>query len=148
MSSCMRPFYSRSPVEYLEVVVLKTKQSPTYRSLDSPSGPSRLHYKSKEGNVLFNNALDTFYLWLYAVVYMVKHNSERAETCCHHNMGYSFQLEARDLLYAPPHRQYGTPHSLCYTSCGALAEIRHSSVQPRAPLSYKPSSLGIEKEMF
>ena len=26
------------------------------------------------------------------------------ETCCHHFMGYSFQL-ARTLLYAPPHRQ-------------------------------------------
>ena len=131
LASCMRPFYSRSPVEYLAVVVSKTKQqSPTYRSLNSPSGPSRLPYKSKEGNVLFNDVLNTFYLWLYGVVYMVNDNSAREETCCHHNMGYSFQLEARDLLYSPPQRRYGTHHRLCYTSCEALAGIRNSSVGP------------------
>ena len=25
----------------------------------------KYYYKRKEGNVLFNNALNTFYLWLY-----------------------------------------------------------------------------------
>ena len=29
----------------------------------------------KEGNVLFNDALNTFYLWLYGVVHMVKDHS-------------------------------------------------------------------------
>ena len=32
---------------------------------------------SKEGNVLFNDALSTFYLWLYGVRHMVKDHSER-----------------------------------------------------------------------
>ena len=41
---------------------------------------------------------------------------------CH--MGYSFQLTARVLLYAPSHKQDSTYHSLCYTSCGALAGTR------------------------
>ena len=27
-----------------------------------------LYYEGKEGNVLFNNALNTFYLWLYGVL--------------------------------------------------------------------------------
>ena len=36
-------------------------------------------------NVLFNNTLNTFYLWLYGVIHMVV----REEICCHH-MGYSF----------------------------------------------------------
>ena len=40
----------------------------------------------------------------------------REETCCCHYMGYSFQL-------APPHSTDSTQHSLCYTSCGALAGI-------------------------
>ena len=55
----------------------------------------------KEGNVLFNDALDTFYLRLYGVTHMVKDHSdsEKEETRCSH-MGYSFQLAARVLLYA------------------------------------------------
>ena len=45
-------------------------------------------------------------------------------------MGYSFQLTARVLLYASSHRQDYTYHSLCYTSHGALAGTRNSSVGP------------------
>ena len=30
----------------------------------------------KEGNVLFNDALNTFYLWLYGVEHMVKYHSD------------------------------------------------------------------------
>ena len=30
----------------------------------------------KEGNVLFNDALNTFYLWLYGVKHMVKDHSD------------------------------------------------------------------------
>ena len=32
--------------------------------------------KEKEGNVLFNNALNTFYLLLYGVTHMVKDHSD------------------------------------------------------------------------
>ena len=45
-------------------------------------------------------------------------------------MGYSFRLIARVLLYAPSHRQDNTYHGLCYTSRGALAGTRHSSMGP------------------
>ena len=69
----------------------------------------------KEGNVLFNNALNTFYLRLYCVKHMVKDHSDSR------HKGYSFQLAARALLYAPS-------HNLCYTSCGALAGTRNSSM--------------------
>ena len=59
----------------------------------------------KEGNVLFNVALNTFYLQLYGDGHMVKdHSDRREETCCRHK-GYSFRLTARVLLYAPSHRQ-------------------------------------------
>ena len=48
----------------------------------------------------------------------------REEThCCY--MVYSFQLTAWVLLYASSHRQDNTYHSLCYTSCGALAGTRN-----------------------
>ena len=77
----------------------------------------------KEGNVLFNDALNTFYLRLYGVIHMVKdHSDSERETRCRH-MGYSFRLAARVLLYAS-HRQDNTYHSLCYTSRGALAGTR------------------------
>ena len=53
----------------------------------------------------------------------------RKETCCRH-IGYSFRLTARVLLYAPSHRQDNTYHGLCYTSRGALAGTRNSSMGP------------------
>ena len=45
-------------------------------------------------------------------------------------IGYSYQLTARVLLYAPSHRQDNTYHSPCYTSRGALAGTRNSSMGP------------------
>ena len=53
----------------------------------------------------------------------------REENRCRH-MGYSFRLTARVLLYAPSHRQDCTYHGLCYTSRGALAKTRKSSMGP------------------
>ena len=68
--------------------------------------------KKEEGNVLFNDALNTFYLRLYGVRHMVKDDSDRREeTRCRH-MGYSFVLAARVLLYASSYRQDNTYHGL------------------------------------
>ena len=53
----------------------------------------------------------------------------RKETRCRH-IGYSFRLTARVLLYAPSHRQDSTYHGLFYTSRGALAGTRNSSMGP------------------
>ena len=62
-------------------------------------------------------------IWLRTILIV------RKETrCCH--IGYSYRLTARVLLYAPSHRQDNTYHSLCYTSCGALAGTRNSSMGP------------------
>ena len=87
--------------------------------------------KERERNVLFNDALNTFYLRLYGVRHMVMDHSEivRKETRCRH-IGYSYRLTARVLLYAPSHRQDNTYHGLCYTSRGALAGTRNSSMGP------------------
>ena len=45
-------------------------------------------------------------------------------------MGYSFRLAARVILYASSHRQDSTCQGLCYTSHGALAGTRSSSMGP------------------
>ena len=59
---------------------------------------------------------------------MVKDHSD-SETRCRH-IGYSYRLTARVILYAPSHRQDNTYHGLCYTSRGALAGTRNSSMGP------------------
>ena len=84
--------------------------------------PHRLLFliNSKEGNILFNDALSTFYLRLYGIGYMVKNHSDRERANPLPHIGYSFQLAARVLLYASSHRQDNTYHGLCYTSRGAL----------------------------
>ena len=61
------------------------------------------------------------YIWLRTILIV------RKETRCRH-IGYSFRLTARVILYAPSHRQDSTFHGLCYTSCGALAGTRNSSM--------------------
>ena len=87
--------------------------------------------RERERNVLFNDALNTFYLRLYSVRHMVKDHSdsERGNPLPPH-IGYSFRLTARVLLYAPSHRQDNTYHGLCYTSRGAPAGTRNSSMGP------------------
>ena len=60
-------------------------------------------------------------IWLRTILIVKK------ETRCRH-IGYSFRLTARVLLYAPSHRQDNTYHGLCYTSRGALAGTRNSSM--------------------
>ena len=61
---------------------------------------------------------------------MVKdHSDSLKETRCRH-INYSYRLTARVLLYAPSHRQDNTYHGLCYTSRGALAGTRNSSMGP------------------
>ena len=62
-------------------------------------------------------------IWLRTILIV------RKETRCRH-IGYSYRLAARDLLYAPSHRQDNTYHGLCHTSSGALAGTRNSSMGP------------------
>ena len=62
-------------------------------------------------------------IWLRTILIV------RKETRCRH-IGYSYRLAARVILYAPSHRQDSTYHGLCYTSRGALAGTRNSSLGP------------------
>ena len=56
-------------------------------------GPRRL-LRWKAGNVLFNDAFNTFYLRIYGVRHMIQDHSAREETLCRY-MDYSFRLTAR-----------------------------------------------------
>ena len=62
-------------------------------------------------------------IWLRTILIV------RKETRCRH-IGYSYRLTARVILYAPSHRQDNTYHGLCYTSRGALAGTRNTSMGP------------------
>ena len=44
--------------------------------------------------------------------------------------GLLFSINSKVLLYAPSHRQDNAYHGLCYTSRGALAGTRNSSMGP------------------
>ena len=67
-------------------------------------------------------------IWLRTILIV------RKETRCRH-IGYSYRLAARVLLYAPSHRQDNTYHGLCYTSRGALAGTRNSSMGPLSAIA-------------
>ena len=92
---------------------------------------------SSKGPFICTREREMFYLMTYSTHFIYGYMASdiwlrtilivREETCyCH--IVYSFQLAARVLLYAPSHRQYSTYHSLCYTSHGALAGTRNSSM--------------------
>ena len=54
----------------------------------------------KEGNVLFNDPLNTFYLWLYGIGHVIKdHSDSEGGSPLLPLHGYFFQLAPRALLY-------------------------------------------------
>ena len=85
---------------------------------------------NRERDILFNDALNTFYLRFYGVRHMVKDHfdSEKENPLLPHRL--FLLINSKVFLYAPSHRQDNTYHSLCYTSCGALAAMRNSSMGP------------------
>ena len=86
----------------------------------------RLGRGRKEGHVLFNNTLNTFYVCLYGVGHMVKNHSDSER-------GNPLP-PLHELLFPssflPSHRQDITYQGLCYSSRGALAGMRNNSMGP------------------
>ena len=70
----------------------------------------------KEGHVLFNDALNTFYLRLYGVR---PFDSEKGNPLPPHTLLLS--INSKGSFICTTHRQDNTYHGLCYTSRGALA---------------------------
>ena len=86
--------------------------------------------RRKEGNVLFNDALNTFYLRLYGVRHMVKDHSdsERGNPLPPHRLLFPINSKGSFIIICTYHRQDSTYHILCSTSRGALAGTRNSSM--------------------
>ena len=124
-------FFQHNDCTPLKCGELSEYTDSAHTEVDDPS--SRCMNGRKEGNVLFNDALNTFYLRLYGVGHMVKNHSdsERGNPLPPHGL-----LFPRVLLYAPSQRQDSTYHGLCYTSRGALAGTRNSSMGslPEGPI--------------
>ena len=84
--------------------------------------------EGKEWNVLFNDALNTFYLRLYGVRHMVKDHSdsERGNPLPTH--GLIFPISSKGSFICTIPQTDSTYHGLCCTSRGALAGTRNSSM--------------------
>ena len=91
----------------------------------------------KEGNVLFNDALNTVFRAgvslnihsftqhiLFTLIWCRTYGKEYHFASCY------FRLASRFLLYVPSHRQDSSYHDLSYTNCVELAGTRNSSVSP------------------
>ena len=83
--------------------------------------------RRKEMFYLTTHSTHFIYGYMASDIWLRTIQIARKETRCRH-IGYSFQLTARVLLYAPSHRQDSTYHGLCYTSRRALAGTRNSSM--------------------
>ena len=84
----------------------------------------------KEGNVLFNEALNTFDLRLYAIRHMVKdHSDSERGNLLPPLHGLLFPISSKhSFICIIPQTGY-TYHSLCYTSRGALAGMRNTAAR-------------------
>ena len=89
----------------------------------------KLYERKKEMFYLTTHSTHFIYGYMASDIWLRTILIVRKETRCRH-IGYSYRLAARVLLYAPSHRQDNTYHGLCYTSRGALAGTRNSSMGP------------------
>ena len=90
---------------------------------------ARLRNTHKERYIFYLTTHSTHFIYGYMASDIWTILLVRKETRCRY-IGYSYRLTARVLLYAPSHRQDNTYHGLCYTSRGALAGTRNSSMGP------------------
>ena len=91
---------------------------------------SCLKEREREGEMFYLTTHSTHFIYGYMAsdIWLRTILIVRKETHCRH-IGYSYRLTARVLLYAPSRRQDNTYHSLCFTSRGALAGTRNSSIR-------------------
>ena len=112
---------------------------------------SGTHALRKEGNVLFNDTLNTFYLRSYGVRHMVKDHSDSERGNPLPPLGLLFPINSKGCFICTiPQTGDSTYHSLCYTSRGALAGTRNSSMGPphegsiRRPIAPRANTLTTE----
>ena len=64
----------------------------------------------------------------YKYIFLRTTHTMSDKISCYHYMGYSFWLATMNVLHVPSDREDSTYHGLCYTSCGARAGMRYSSM--------------------
>ena len=74
--------------------------------------------RERDRNVLFNDALNTFYLRLYGIRLIVTDHSDSDKGNPLLPYRLLLSINSKVLLYAPSHKQDNTYHGLCYTSHG------------------------------
>ena len=94
-----------------------------------PFHPALSDWSNREMFYLTTHSTHFIYGYMASDIWLRTILIVRKETRYRH-IGYSLRLTARVLLYAPSHRQDSTYHGLCYTSRGALAGTRNSSMGP------------------
>ena len=107
------------------VEILTQHQTPHWKQYNHSQIP--FNFKTKEMFYLTMHSTHFIYGYMASDIWLRTILIVRKKTRCRH-IGYSFRLTARVLLYAPSHRHDSIYHSLCYTSRGALAGMRNSSM--------------------
>ena len=118
-----------SPVEHSVVRAYPLFPQTIRHDLVGPSLEPRAREREREMFYLTTHSTHFIYGYMASDIWLRIILIVRKETRCRH-IGYSYRLTARVLLYAPSHRQDNTYHGLCYTSRGALAGTRNSSMGP------------------
>ena len=115
--------------ELFTVVFLVTLYQSKHPKLANYAMMSVHHYVVWKKMFLFNDALNTFYLRLYGVGHMEKDHSdsERGNPLPPHGLLFPIRSKG-SFIYTPSHKQDRTYHGLYYSSRGALAGTRNSSL--------------------
>ena len=82
----------------------------------------------KEGNVLFNDALNTFYLWLCGVEHMVKDHSDSKRGNPLPPHGLLFPMGKWDTLFTYPYTFKFQTRPLMGTASGMASDFVHGKV--------------------
>ena len=84
--------------------------------------------EGKEGSVLFNDTLNTFYLRLYGVRHMVKDHSDSERGHFPHGLLFPISSKGSFICSIPQKGKHIL--RLCCTSRGALARTRNNPMGP------------------
>ena len=83
----------------------------------------------KEGYVLFNNTLNTFYLQLFGLGHILKdHSDSERRSLLPPLYGLNSLSNSKGFVFVPSSTLENTYNSLYYTKCGALAGMRTCSL--------------------
>ena len=130
---------------YVRLILVQLIQCQTYGHVDTyttgHSCPIIVKNREREMFYLTTHSTHFIYGYLSSDIWLRTILIVRKETRCRH-IAYSYRLTARVLLYAPSIRQDNTHQSLCYTSRGALAGTRNSSIKHNYSCDSASSSWG------